>query len=145
MDTHGFLTVEEGMRDTSHLSQHNACDRPRTAHLLQNTDVHADALLNDVVLAVWYQERPVRQMDDGRHDDDAGPEGTVVEQGRGELDQGGYVFGGCDAFRGVGFAGLGGEEELVGLDADVDVFDVAEAEVGARAVEHDCASGGVLI
>ena len=76
-------------------------------------------------------------MDYGGHDDDTGPEGGVVEEGRGEFYEGRNVFGGCDAFCGMRFSGLGGQEELVWLDADVYVFDVAEAEVGAGAVEHN--------
>jgi hypothetical protein len=34
---------------------------------------------------------------------------------------------------------------LSGLDAYVDVFDAAEAEVGAWTVEHDCASVWLLV
>lgn len=45
----------------------------------------------------------------------------------------------------MGFAGLAGEEKLVWLDADVDVFDGAEAEVGAGAVQHYGASGWKLV
>ena len=37
--------------------------------------------------------------------------------------------------------GLGGEEDLAGLDANVDAFDAPEAEVAAWAVQHDGAAG----
>jgi hypothetical protein len=47
--------------------------------LLQSTDVQADRLLDDVILAVRDEERPVGQVHDGRHDDDACEKGCVLE------------------------------------------------------------------
>lgn len=77
-------------------------------------------------------------MYDGRHDDDAGEEGSVVEKLARESDQGGDVLGRCEAFGGVNFSGLRGKKHLARLHADIHALDAAETEVAAWAVKHDC-------
>jgi hypothetical protein len=66
-------------------------------------------------------------MNDGRHYYDAGEEGGVVQELAWEADQGGDVFGGGQAFRGVDFPGLCREENLAWLHANVHAFDSSEA------------------
>lgn len=80
-------------------------------------------------------------MDDRGHDDDAREEGGVVEELAWQADKGGDVFCRGEAFGGVDFASLRGEQDLAWLDADVYAFDAAETEVGAWTVQHDCAAG----
>jgi hypothetical protein len=80
MDAHCLFAVEQSVRHTSYLAQHDVCNGPSIRVLLQRADIEADRLLDDVVLAVGDEEGPVREMDHGRHDDYACEEGGVVEQ-----------------------------------------------------------------
>ena len=80
MDTHRLLAVEERVRYATYLPQHHMCDRPGIGVLLQSPDVQSNGLLDDVVLAVGDEERPVGEVHDGRHDHYAREEGRVVQQ-----------------------------------------------------------------
>lgn len=127
MYAHGFLAVEQRVRDTPDLAEHHVRNGPGIAVLLECADVETDGLLDDVVLAVGDEERPVGEVDDRGHDYDAGEEGGVVEELAWQTDQGGDVFGRGEAFGGVDLPRLGGEEDLSWLHADVYAFHSAEA------------------
>lgn len=140
VNAHGLLAVEQSMCDATDLAEHHVGDVPRVGVLLEGAYVEADRLLDDVVLAVGYEEGPVRKVDDGRHDDDAREEGSVVDELAGELDQAGDVLRRCKTLRGVNLACLRRKQHLAWLHAYVYVLYTAEAKVGARAVQHDGAA-----
>lgn len=127
MDAHCLFAIEEGVGYAADLAEDDLGNGPCVGVLLQGADVEADGLLDDVVLAVGDEEGPVGQVDDGRHDDDAGEEGCVMEELGGQAYEGGDVFGGGEAFGCMDFPGLRGEEDLSRLDADVDALYSAEA------------------
>lgn len=87
MNTHRLLTVEKRVRHTSHLAQHNICDGPCVGVLLEGSNIQSNGLFDDVVLAVRNQEGPVREMNDGGHDDNTCEERCVVLQLAGESDE----------------------------------------------------------
>jgi hypothetical protein len=141
MYTHSLFTIEERVRNASDLAEHHIGNRPGIAVLLEGADVEADALFDDVVLAVGDEERPVREVNNRGHDDDAREEGGVVKQGTWQADQGGYVFRRCQTLCRVDFARLRGKQDLAGLHADVDAFYAAETEIASGPVQHYGAAG----
>lgn len=59
VDAHGLLAVEQRVCHAADLAEHDVRNRPRVRVLLQRAHVQADRLLDDVVLAVGDEERPV--------------------------------------------------------------------------------------
>jgi hypothetical protein len=106
MDAHCLLTVEQRVCNTADLAEDDVGNGPRVGVLLQCANVEANRLLDDVVLAVRNEERPVGEMNYRRHDDDACEEWRVVEQLAGETDQRRDVLGRCEAFGCVNFPRL---------------------------------------
>jgi hypothetical protein len=129
------------MRHAPHLSEHHISNRPRIAILLQGANIEAYRLFNDVVLAIWNEERPVRKMDDARHYHDAGEKGSMLYQVPGETNQGRDVLSRRQALCRVNLSRLRRQQDLAWLHAYIHAFDASKAQIAARPMQHDCAAG----
>ena len=73
------------LRDALDLAGCRVGSLPYSAKLVQRADVQAD-LLAQVLLVLNEVERPLRQVDYGRHGDDTGEEVRVRQEGHGVRD-----------------------------------------------------------